>query len=66
MDTPVQPERTLAVTFRVELSRLKRRKCPVCRRLRVLYALTAFAPAQPIGYGEAKCLECAGIRRRAA
>ena len=55
---------SLKLRLEVGIARIGRRKCPSCGRLRRLVALTAFGEDQPIGYGEARCLDCAGIRRR--
>lgn len=53
----------LAIDFHVQLNRQRRAKCPVCGHRRVLFALAAYAADSPIGYGIAKCLADAGIRR---
>lgn len=55
--------RELALTLTIAISRRGRRRCPSCRLRRELFAITAFAADQPVGYGEARCLECAGLRR---
>lgn len=58
-----EPRRGLTLTIDVSIARRGRRRCPVCRLRRELFSITAFAKDQPIGYGEARCLECAGLRR---
>lgn len=58
--TPVQGELSLDLEIRV--NRVGRRKCPSCGRTRVLVGLGAWAADQPVGYGEALCYDCAGIR----
>lgn len=52
----------LSIRMDVGVSRRGRGRCPVCKLRRVLFSLSAFAADQPIGYGEAKCLPCAGLR----
>lgn len=53
----------LTLQIEVTVSRRGRGRCPVCRRRRILFSLTAFASSQPVGYGAARCLDCAGLRR---
>ena len=64
MPGPLTSEGALDLRLEVAIARIGRRKCPSCGRLRRLVALTAFADDQPIGKSEARCLDCAGIRRR--
>lgn len=52
----------LSIDLTVILTRRKRSRCPLCLRRRILYALDAFAPNQPVGYGVAMCRECGGLR----
>ena len=60
--TPAAPSPALELNIRVQLDRRRRAKCPVCGHRRILFALTAYAVDQPIGYGSAKCLADAGLR----
>lgn len=57
-------EPALAMNLDVSVVRVGRRRCPVCRRPRVLFRLTAFAENQPVGYGDSRCGPCAGLRGR--
>lgn len=56
------PRRGLTLTVDVSIARAGRRKCPICGRKRRLVKLSAFSADQPVGYGEARCLECAELR----
>jgi len=60
----IQQRDGLTLVLDVNLTRRGRAKCPVCHRRRQLLRLTAFSAAQPVGYGESRCLECAGLRQR--
>ena len=56
----------LSLRVDVRVTRRGRAKCRFCRRKRVLFALTAFSADQPVGYGTAMCLGCAGLRPKGA
>lgn len=59
----VWPPDRLSLDLKVVLTRRKRGTCPVCLRRRVLFAIDAFSPSQPVGFGVAMCLECGGLRQ---
>lgn len=52
----------LDMSIDVGITRRGRRRCPRCGRKRQLFSLSAFASDQPVGYGVARCLSCAGLR----
>ena len=54
----------LELQLSVNVVRVGRRRCPRCRRVRVVHRLTAFSDDQPVGYGRSLCAECAGWRVR--
>lgn len=52
----------LTIELTVSVARRGRKRCPRCHKLRQLLSLSAFANDQPVGYGRARCLECASLR----
>lgn len=51
----------LALHLDVQITKTRRRRCPRCQRVRVLYRLVAFGES-PFGEGPLLCGECGGLR----
>lgn len=60
MPVPVEAPGELRVNVEIKLVKSKRRTCPRCRRVRVLYGLVAVGDIQRLG--PQLCRECGGIR----
>jgi hypothetical protein len=52
---------TLSLKLTINVVRVKRRRCPRCGNVRVLYRLTAFGD-QAVGDGPLLCGRCGGLR----
>lgn len=58
----VSPTRSgLELTLTVNVIKTKRKRCPRCGRVRVLFKLTAFGQG-PVGDGPLLCASCGGLR----
>lgn len=55
------PEPGLELAMTVKVVRVKRRRCPRCGNVRILFRLTAFGQS-PIGDGPLLCGRCGGLR----
>ena len=61
MSDPAPVERT--IRERVSVFRLTQRaRCIVCRLYRVLYRITVAGTGDDVGYSEARCADCWGMR----
>jgi ribosomal protein S27AE len=55
------PPIELELDIHVKVVRVRRRRCPRCQRVRVLFRLSAFG-SSPIGDGPLLCGKCGGLR----
>jgi hypothetical protein len=54
---------TFVIAWTVRLDRLKKRKCAVCAKRRIVYALRGYAGSVVIASSPLLCARCAGLVR---